>query len=80
MRILPGASTDSELLRDLPVEVDPCGENGEFHSFVYAAPIFVSESRCALAKSSRAMAGITRTSSPQENLNRHALEYRCGRC
>jgi diphthamide synthase (EF-2-diphthine--ammonia ligase) len=28
------------LLRDLPVEVDPCGENGEFHTFVYAAPIF----------------------------------------
>src|SRR5437762_1492767 len=28
------------LLRDLPAEVDPCGENGEFHSFVYDGPIF----------------------------------------
>ena len=35
-----GRQDHSELLRDLPVEVDPCGENGEFHTFVYAAPIF----------------------------------------
>jgi len=25
-------------LRDLPPGVDPCGENGEFHTFVYAGP------------------------------------------
>ena len=30
----------SSLLRDLPSNVDPCGENGEFHSFAYAGPIF----------------------------------------
>ena len=28
------------LLAELPKEVDPCGENGEFHSFVYDGPIF----------------------------------------
>ena len=28
------------LLADLPPGVDPCGENGEFHSFVHAGPIF----------------------------------------
>jgi len=38
-----GREYDSELLRDLPVEVDPCGENGEFHTFVYAAPILRQE-------------------------------------
>jgi uncharacterized protein (TIGR00290 family) len=27
-------------LDDLPEGVDPCGENGEFHSFVYASPVF----------------------------------------
>jgi uncharacterized protein (TIGR00290 family) len=27
-------------LRDLPTTVDPCGENGEFHSFVFDGPIF----------------------------------------
>ena len=31
----------NEFLRDLPEEIDPCGENGEFHSFVYASPVFV---------------------------------------
>jgi uncharacterized protein (TIGR00290 family) len=28
------------LFADLPAEVDPCGERGEFHSFVYAGPMF----------------------------------------
>src|SRR4051812_14698799 len=35
-----GRSFDSELLADLPAGVDPCGENGEFHTFVHAGPIF----------------------------------------
>ena len=35
-----GRSYDLDLLRDLPPEIDPCGENGEFHSFVYDGPIF----------------------------------------
>jgi len=35
-----GRAIDGTLLRDLPAEVDPCGENGEFHSFVYNGPIF----------------------------------------
>ncbi len=33
-----GREFDAELLRDLPREVDPCGERGEFHTFVYAGP------------------------------------------
>jgi uncharacterized protein (TIGR00290 family) len=35
-----GRAFDRELLDELPPEVDPCGENGEFHTFVYAGPIF----------------------------------------
>jgi uncharacterized protein (TIGR00290 family) len=35
-----GRAFDADLLRDLPREVDPCGEYGEFHSFVYDGPIF----------------------------------------
>jgi uncharacterized protein (TIGR00290 family) len=37
-----GRSFDEDLLRDLPPGVDPCGENGEFHTFVHAGPIFRS--------------------------------------
>jgi uncharacterized protein (TIGR00290 family) len=35
-----GRAFDSDLLRDLPEGADPCGENGEFHTFVTAGPIF----------------------------------------
>jgi uncharacterized protein (TIGR00290 family) len=35
-----GRSIDADLIRDLPDGVDPCGENGEYHSYVYDGPIF----------------------------------------
>lgn len=35
-----GRQFDQQLLADLPENVDPCGENGEFHTFVYAGPMF----------------------------------------
>jgi len=35
-----GRAIDADLIRDLPDGVDPCGENGEFHSYVYDGPIF----------------------------------------
>lgn len=35
-----GRAFDADFLRDLPAGVDPCGENGEFHSAVYAGPMF----------------------------------------
>ncbi len=35
-----GREYDRKFLADLPAGVDPCGENGEFHSFVYDGPIF----------------------------------------
>ena len=35
-----GRDFDQSLLDALPPAVDPCGENGEFHTFVYDAPVF----------------------------------------
>lgn len=35
-----GRAYDADLLADLPARVDPCGENGEFHTFVHAGPVF----------------------------------------
>ena len=39
-REFAGREFDADFLRDLPPGVDPCGENGEFHSVVYAGPMF----------------------------------------
>lgn len=35
-----GRELDAAFFRDLPAGVDPCGENGEFHTFVFDGPIF----------------------------------------
>lgn len=35
-----GRAYDEKLLIELPAGIDPCGEYGEFHSFVYDGPIF----------------------------------------
>jgi diphthamide synthase (EF-2-diphthine--ammonia ligase) len=35
-----GRAVDQRFLEDLPEKIDPCGENGEFHTFAYAGPIF----------------------------------------
>ncbi|MBD3195241.1 MAG: diphthine--ammonia ligase [Candidatus Lokiarchaeota archaeon] len=35
-----GRDFDEALLEELPDNIDPCGENGEFHTFVYDAPFF----------------------------------------
>jgi uncharacterized protein (TIGR00290 family) len=39
-RSFAGRQFDRALLRDLPSDVDPCGERGEFHSFAYGGPMF----------------------------------------
>lgn len=39
-RAFAGAEFDAELLGALPATADPCGEKGEFHTFVYDAPVF----------------------------------------
>jgi uncharacterized protein (TIGR00290 family) len=37
-----GRELDAAFFKDLPAAVDPCGENGEFHTFVFDGPIFRS--------------------------------------
>ena len=39
-RSFAGRDIDLQLVNDLPPGVDPCGENGEFHTFTYAGPMF----------------------------------------
>jgi len=39
-RSFAGRELDASFFRDLPAAVDPCGENGEFHTFVFDGPIF----------------------------------------
>jgi uncharacterized protein (TIGR00290 family) len=41
-----GRRYDERLLAELPPSVDPCGENGEFHTFVHAGPIFRTPIAC----------------------------------
>ncbi len=35
-----GRTIDADFIRALPPGVDPCGENGEYHSFAFAGPVF----------------------------------------
>lgn len=41
-----GRPYDEQLLAELPASVDPCGENGEFHTFVHSGPIFADPIAC----------------------------------
>jgi uncharacterized protein (TIGR00290 family) len=41
-----GREYDERLLAELPADVDPCGERGEFHTFVYAGPGFSEPIAC----------------------------------
>jgi uncharacterized protein (TIGR00290 family) len=41
-----GREFDGALLNDLPPAVDPCGENGEFHTFAYDGPMFRTPIAC----------------------------------
>ncbi|HLV95164.1 MAG TPA: hypothetical protein VKS44_08220 [Candidatus Acidoferrales bacterium] len=42
-RKFAGRRFDAQLLRELPPDVDPCGENGEFHTFANAGPMFARD-------------------------------------
>jgi diphthamide synthase (EF-2-diphthine--ammonia ligase) len=41
-RSFAGCSFNEAFVRDLPTGIDPCGENGEFHTVVTAGPIFAA--------------------------------------
>ncbi|MGE7777827.1 ATP-binding protein [Chitinophaga sp. NPDC101104] len=56
-----GREFDAAFLEDLPENVDPCGENGEFHSFVYDGPIFHEPVPFQMGET------VTRTYAPARN-------------
>jgi uncharacterized protein (TIGR00290 family) len=45
-----GRFLDAQFFRDLPRNADPCGENGEFHTFVFDGPIFTEPVRFSVAE------------------------------
>jgi uncharacterized protein (TIGR00290 family) len=45
-----GRVVDAQFLADLPSSVDPCGENGEFHTFVFDGPIFAEPVRFSIGE------------------------------
>jgi uncharacterized protein (TIGR00290 family) len=54
-----GREIDDNFVTELPQTVDPCGENGEYHSFVYDGPIFRREYRSGWAEGSGRTGFIT---------------------
>lgn len=45
-----GRIFNEQFLAELPAGIDPCGENGEFHSFVFAGPIFNERISCTIGE------------------------------
>lgn len=45
-----GRMVDEDFLSDLPTGIDPCGEHGEFHTFVFDGPIFKEPVKCELGE------------------------------
>jgi uncharacterized protein (TIGR00290 family) len=45
-----GRFLDAQFFRDLPPSADPCGENGEFHTFVFDGPIFTKPVRFSVGE------------------------------
>jgi uncharacterized protein (TIGR00290 family) len=64
-----GREIDFDFIRDLPANVDPCGENGEFHSFVYDGPIFKKPVKFQLGEL------ITKTYIPPKDYKTKSKEY-----
>lgn len=48
-----GRELDRHFIESLPENVDPCGENGEYHSMTYAGPLFKKEIKFSLGKPQR---------------------------
>ncbi len=49
-RELAGREFDSGFLAELPEDVDPCGERGEFHTFAWAGPVFSAPVACTVGE------------------------------
>ncbi|HEY1661922.1 MAG TPA: diphthine--ammonia ligase [Verrucomicrobiae bacterium] len=60
-----GRSIDAEFIRTLPANVDPCGENGEYHSFAFAGPVFKEPVKFALGEKVYRAVEVTHPSDSQ---------------
>jgi len=69
-----GREFDEAFLAELPAGADPCGENGEFHSFVYAGPVLNQEIPVLLGETvvrdQFVFADLTRASSSRSRSSR----------
>jgi uncharacterized protein (TIGR00290 family) len=76
-----GREFDLSFLADLPQGIDPCGENGEFHTFVWDAPVFAGpipvESGVTITRDGFVFADIIQTDARNTchpPIDRHPLE------
>ena len=70
-----GRDLDHDLLRRLPETVDPCGENGEFHTFSYVGPMFrepipIQSGEC-VTRDGFVFADVVPLATPEHSLRRH---------
>ena len=56
-----GKTINENFIKELPATVDPCGENGEYHTFCYKGPIFKNEIKFSLGET------MHKFYSPEEN-------------
>jgi len=77
-----GRDFDQAFLEEIPPEVDPCGENGEFHTFVYDAPGFqnpISLQRGEVVeRDGFIFADVLRASVGQKTCERCGTVFSCG--
>jgi len=73
-RSFAGRVIDEDFLRDLPPHVDPCGENGEFHTFVFDGPLF----NTPIAFEKGEIVHRTYTPAPKTNANADANDCAAG--
>jgi uncharacterized protein (TIGR00290 family) len=66
-----GRLIDKNFIEDLPETVDVCGENGEFHSFVFDAPFFREKVEIEIGKT------VLREYKAEENANWSNRFYYC---
>ncbi|MNY28288.1 ATP-binding region [compost metagenome] len=64
-----GRIIDRNFIADLPENVDPCGENGEFHTFVFDGPVFKTPVSFELGEK-------VHKTYPATNARNEAIEYR----
>jgi uncharacterized protein (TIGR00290 family) len=73
-----GRCFDQDFLRDIPNAVDPCGERGEFHTFVFDGPIFSSPLAIArgevVVREGFAFCDVMPASVPTDDAHRVAAE------